>query len=342
MIDYKRIQLKMNKTLPVYEETESYNFRYEQFAQDTDDQIVNNHWTWKEIDVSKDKQDFLVEMSESEKFATIFFLKIFLKYEINLGSEFWADKFFKMFKRPEFRRKSIFNSHQELNAHAPFYNELNKVLGLTDDDFYSSYLKDPELVERVKFMGKMLNSEFDLFSLATYTFIEGAVLYSSFAFFKHFQMNGKNLLANVVGGIDMSVLDENNHSIDSSNAFKIVKSEAIQYKLLDESTLKDIESMIYGLSDIVFEHECLIIDKGFSKGHIPGITKHQEKQFVLLRLNECLEKLGYKPIYNVTDKTIFEWFRNTTELYIANDAFRKKGREYKTGFNKNKVRYLED
>ena len=125
-INFKKLQKKLRKNLPVYQETDSYNFRYQEFADRTDEQIKNNHWTWKEIDVAKDKQDFLVEMTEAEKFATSFVLKLFLKYEISIGAEWWADKFMKMFKRPEFQRKAIFNSSQELNIHAPFYNELNK------------------------------------------------------------------------------------------------------------------------------------------------------------------------------------------------------------------------
>ena len=341
-INFKKLQKKLRKNLPVYQETDSYNFRYQEFADRTDEQIKNNHWTWKEIDVAKDKQDFLVEMTEAEKFATSFVLKLFLKYEISIGAEWWADKFMKMFKRPEFQRKAIFNSSQELNIHAPFYNELNKQLGLTSDEFYESYLKDEELVKRVKFIGEMLNHELDLISLATFTFLEGAVLYSSFAFFKHFQMNGKNMLGNVVRGTDMSVLDENNHSIDSSDAYKIIVEEGFEKNILTEQNYLIIVQIIHKLSDVIFEHESLIIDKIFSKGNIEGITKSQLKNFMLLRLNECLVRFGLQPKYHIADKTIYNWFKNTTELYASNDTFQGKGREYISLFDKSKIRYLEE
>lgn len=340
-VNFKKLQKKMTKTLPIYKETESYNFRYEEFAERTDAEIKNNHWTWKEIDVSKDKQDFYVRMTEAEKFATTFILKLFLKYEISIGGEWWADKFMKMFKRPEFQRKAIFNSHQELNVHAPFYNELNKQLGLTNDDFYTSYLKEDELVKRVQFIGKMLNHELDLIKLATFTFLEGSVLYTSFAFFKHFQMNGKNMISNVVRGTDMSVLDENNHANDSADTFKICVKEGFEFNVLNDKIFGIIIEIIHGLLDVLKEHEFLIIKKIFSHGNIEGITKAQFENFYLLRANDCLMKLGLQPKYHIADKTIYNWFKNTTSLYASNDTFQGKGREYQSLFDKSKVHFMK-
>lgn len=340
-INYLKLQKKLKKNLPVYQKTESYNFRYAKFAEITDEQMVNNHWTWKEIDVEKDKQDFMVLMTPTEKFATTFFLKIFLKYELVIGSEYWSDRFMKMFKRPEFQRKAAWNCHQELNVHAPFYNELNKQLGLNTDEFYESFKQDPELVARVNFIGEKLNHKLDLISLATFVFLEGSSLYSLFAYFKHYQIFGKNMLGNVVRGTDMSVLDENNHANDGANAFKIVVKEGFEAKILNDFNYNLILTEIYALTDIIYEHECLIIDKGFSKGAIQGVTKYEIKQFVLLRINECLMMLGLTPKYRVTDTTVFQWFKDTTTLYTSNDTFIGKGREYKTGFNKSKVKYIE-
>lgn len=343
LMELKKLNDVLRKSLPIYEVSESYNFAYPEFADSCDDQIVNNHWTWKEILVEKDKQDFLVELTASEKFATTFFLKIFTKYELIIGDDFWAGRVLKMFNRPEIKRKAIFNSHQELNVHAPFYNELNKQLGLTSDEFYESYLLDNNLRERIAFVNDCLNSPSDLIALAAFTFLECAVIYSSFAFFKHFQMNGKNKLGNVVSGTDMSVLDENNHSIDSSNLYKIIVREAKERGLLSEEVYKQsIVFKIYQIVEVIKDHEFAIIDHALSQGEIEGITKHQMKQFVLLRLNEGLTKLGLEAVYHVTDHTIYEWFKNTTELYTSNDTFAKKGREYTNKLNKSEIYFRED
>lgn len=339
-INYKKLQKKLKKHLPVYQYTESHNYRYPEFAEAVDFQKLNNHWTWKEVDVSKDKQDMLVEMTESEKFAIEFSLKLFLKYEVIIGGDWWADVFFKMFKRPEFQRKAIFNSDQELNIHAPFYKELFVTLGLNTEDFYSSYLQDPELLQRTKFVGELLNHPLDLIKLSTFSFLEGAVLYSTFGFFKHFQMNGKNKVANVVRGTDFSVLDENNHAIDATNAFKIVVREGFEAGILNETNFSEVKSLIYQLAQVLFEHECLIIEKTYSKGPIEGITISQAKNFMLLRLNEVLMLLDLEPIFKVSDKTIYNWFKATTDLYASNDTFQGKSREYVAGFNESLFRYM--
>lgn len=333
----KDLQAKMREKLPVYQEVETYNHRYPYFAEETDEQIENNRWTWKEINLEKDKHDFLVRMTKQERYATTFALKLFLKYETMIGGSYWSGRFKQMFKRAEFNRKSSFYAHQEDNVHAPFYNEFNRVMGLTEDSFYESWKNEDCLRDRVQFIGKMINHEFDLYSLAAFTFIEGAVLYNSFGFFKHFQVNGKNLVTNAVAGTDQSVLDENNHAHTSAAAFCIVVKEAFEYGLINEQMYKEIVENIYIIENVIKEHEFLIIRAMFPYGEIKEYTIFMADNFLLERLNECSERMNIKPIYEVKDHTIKSWFKATTSLYTSNDNFHKKSREYKSPGNNLKI-----
>ena len=97
-------------------------------------------------------------------------------------------------------------------VHAPFYNNLNAALNLDNEEFYNSYMEDEVLVERMKFIGRCINDDDDAFSLATFSMVEGSILYSAFAFFMHFTTEGKGKLLNLNAGINYSVNDENMHS----------------------------------------------------------------------------------------------------------------------------------
>lgn len=329
----KTLTQRMRKVLPVYQATNSYNFRYPQFANSCDFSINNNHWTWGEIDVKKDIQDFMVELSPSEKHAVTTILKLFTKYEVLIGEEFWGGRFKEMFPRPEFRRIAAFYSHQELNIHAPFYNELNKILSLNTDEFYNSYLDDPELVERVKFIDDMLNHENDLVALAAFVFLEGSVLYGNFGYLKHFQTCGKNLMNNVIRGIDFSILEESQHAVTGSEAFKIVLSEAREYGLLTDEDWSEIQGAIYNVADLVDKHETSIIKKFFEKGKQSNITQSQLLNFKSFRINHCLELLTLKPYFEVKNHTIKDWFDKSALQLQSNDTFAGQGREYSKGYS---------
>src|SRR3546814_10716241 len=67
-----------------------------------------------------------------------------------------------------------------------------------------------------------------LVSLGCFSLIEGAVLYSSFAFLKHFQTRGKNKLLNVVRGINFSVRDENLHCVAGSWLIRSLRDERLK------------------------------------------------------------------------------------------------------------------
>ena len=93
----------------------------------------------------------------------------------------------------------------ELAVHGPFYNKINELLHLDDEEFYLSYLKDPVLTERINHIGAMIGDPDDMVSVATFSLVEGVILYSAFGFLKHYQSQGKNKLMNVVRGINFSV-----------------------------------------------------------------------------------------------------------------------------------------
>lgn len=316
--------------------TDSYVVHYPQFIEMARTQLEKCFWTADEIAMEKDKQDMLVNLTEAERHAVTTALKLFVKYEIFVGTEYWLTRVMNKFPRPEIQRMASVFGMMELAVHAPFYNKLNEVLGLNTDEFYTSYVDDPVLNDRVQFLDGLVNSEDDLLSLAVFSMLEGAVLFSSFAMFKNFQSNGNNLISNTVRGINQSVIDEGLHQQAGAALFK---------QVLKESKLKgEALDVLFGKIEIaaakILEHEERIVDMLFEKGPLRGITAEQMKAFVAHRVNICLDALGPQWRFEVKDNTIEQWFYKAVQGYQQVDFFTGVGREYQRGWNEKAFEWI--
>jgi ribonucleotide reductase beta subunit family protein with ferritin-like domain len=307
--------------LPINERQEPVEFA---------DQQLKVFWLPDEIKVEKDIQDVLVNFTPAEKHAVITTLKLFSIYETHAGSEYWGGRFKNMFNGAEFHRMASVFSMFELAVHAPFYNKINQLLHIDTPEFYTSYLNDPVLKQRVEHIGEIIDHPDDLISLAAFSMVEGVILYSSFAFLKHYQSQGKNKLMNIVRGINFSVRDENMHSTGGAWAFKY-KLEQLKSTLSPEAFELHklaIEAQVRLVAQKLYEHECQIIAKLFEQGEIKGITAHQLENFVQSRVNECLKQLGFAKEYDVKYNPISEWFYKGINDYTFNDFFSGMGNQY--------------
>ena len=321
------------KKLPrIKTHTDSYVVHYPQFIEFADTQLEKCFWTSNEINVDKDKQDLLINMTEAEKHAVTTALKLFVKYEIFVGTEYWLTRVMNKFPRPEIQRMASVFGMVELAVHAPFYNKLNEVLGLNNEEFYTSYVDDPVLKDRMDFLDSIVDSDDDLLSLAAFSIIEGAILFSNFVLFKNFQSNGNNLISNVVQGINSSVIDEGLHSQAGAELFKQVVKES---KLKGES-LQHMQEDIYLVAGKILSHEHRITEMLFEKGPLRGVTEGQMKSFAAHRVNICLEALGLTPCFEVEDNTVQEWFYGGVQKFQSHDFFAKMGREYQRGWSSDK------
>jgi ribonucleoside-diphosphate reductase beta chain len=306
-----------NKLVPI--ETEKAIVK---FAEDQ----ASVFWLPDEIKVEKDIQDILVNVTESEKHAVITTLKLFSLYETHAGTEYWGGRYRTMFNGAEFERMAATFSFFELGVHAPFYNKINQLLHIDNPEFYLSYLQNPALKERIEFIGDVIDDPDPLISLGTFSMVEGVILYSSFAFLKHFQSEGKNRMMNIVRGINFSVRDENIHSMAGAWSFKYKLSQLTpEQREFEEDFCK---RKLKRLAEKIYEHECIIIDMMFEKGRIEGITPHQLKCFVQSRINVCMQQLGFDKVYEVEYNPIASWFYKGINNYQYNDFFTGIGNQY--------------
>lgn len=293
-------------------------------------------WPHFEVKVGKDKQDMLVNMTESERHGVITTLKLFSKYEQIIGEEFWLNFVMKKFPRPaDIQPMAAMFGAVELSIHLFFYKTLNEELGLATDEFYDSYTNDPELKQRIDYLENVLSNEDDLHALGSFVFGEGAVLYSSFAFLKHFQQQGKNKLLNVVSGINFSSRDEALHSEAAAWLFRTLQQEMEEAGLIDEDYKERLKQNIYKAAETVFEHEKVIIKKLFEKGRIDGITDVQLEHFAQSRINLCLRNMGYEDLYKVEYNPVSVWFYKGINGYSSQDFFSSQGNQYVRNWDSN-------
>jgi len=309
----------------------TYTYDYPQALAYTEKQ-QSIFWTADEIEMEKDIHDLKTNLTEAELHGVTTVLKLFTLYELHVGNEYWLDYVRKTFPRPEIQRMASLFGMFELNVHAPFYDKLNEVMGLKTDEFYSSYTKDKTLADRMAWVERQFKVDDPLLITAMGSITEGAILYSNFAFLKHFQAEGKNKLMNMTAGINFSVRDENLHS----------EAGAWLYKQLLKEEQPDADRMGKVLTKIkrtcrqIYEHESRIIDMIFEKGNIKGITDIQMKNFIQSRLNLCLEQLNIPTMFSVEYDPISSWFYKNINSGSLHDFFAKQGNNYSRDWTESK------
>lgn len=281
-------------------------------------------WTHTEIKMEKDIHDILVNMTEAERFGVIEVLRLFTKYEVFAGNEYWSGRFTKIYPRTEFQEMGACHSYIEQCVHKRFYQKTNELLHLHTNEFYSSFASEPVLADRVKFLDDMINDPDHFLSVAVFSMVEGAILYSAFAFLKHFQSQGKNKVKALVSGIDFSVRDENLHAEAGAYVFRV----DLQQSNLSPERQAALFERIYAAARVLREHEHAIADRIFAKGRIEGITAHQLKNFVDSRLDLCLQNLGLSAIFNPASNPIADWFYLGLSQAKMHDFFNSAGNQY--------------
>lgn len=289
-------------------------------------------WTADEINVENDVQDLKINLTPAERHGVITTLKLFTLYECLIGGEVWGGRIRTSFPRPEIEMMASLFSYVELGIHAPFYNKLNEAAMLNTEDFYTSYIDDPQLKDRIDFVNASATDPDLGYFLAVFSLMEGAVLYSSFAFFKHFQAQGKNKLSAVCRGINFSVRDENLHSEAGAWLYRTYTQEL----MMKEQTKNALETRIKEAAKHVYEHEVRIIDMIFEHGDIEGLDAEEMKTFVASRINLCLGNLGLDPVFEIEANPVADWFYDNIANYQFGDFFQGTGSEYNRSWDEEK------
>lgn len=294
------------------------------------DKALAHIWLPEEVKVEKDKQCMLTEMTPAEYHGIVTTLKLFTLYELKAGNDYWGNRYKRIMKGPEFHRLASVYTMYELAVHKPFYSKINEALSLDSDEFYTEYTQDPILSSRMEFIGRVLDDPNDLVSIGAFSMVEGGILYSNFAFLKHFSSNGKNKVPNIGRGINFTVSDESEHQQAGALTFRHLYHDAMEdgcfQQLYGDPDM--VKARLVEAAKTIYEHEAHVIDLVFEKGDIEGISSGQLRVFVRSRLNNCIQDLGYDAIWPEEDNPIGEWFYDNITSYQSNDFFAGIGNAY--------------
>jgi ribonucleotide reductase beta subunit family protein with ferritin-like domain len=300
-------------------------------------------WPAEELGVEEDEQDFRVGMNEAERHGVLTAQSVLTQYELMIGGEeMWGGKIAKLFPRPEIQRMCACFANVELGSHAPFYDLANKVMGTATDEFYSSWKKDPILAERIDFIHNCASSNDPLEVTAALAFLEGAVLFTAFGYFKGFNARGHNMIPHFVSGIDGSAKDENFHSLASAKLFQVCREERIaagNHGPLDEARLS---IRIKEIARQVAEHEKRINDLLFAKPGNRVVTKEELNHFLEDRVNVVLSRLGQEPMFPHGTGVISGWFYEQLSTVKVPDFFATTQLQYTRNWAKHKLTFRKE
>lgn len=318
---------------------DTYTIDYPQAVQAAQEQ-TKIIWFAEELGVEKDENDIRTKCTEGERHGITTVLKLFTQYELMLGGEeFWGSKVTKMFPRPEIERMAATFSFVELGIHAPFYDLINKTLGIATDEFYSSWQQDEVMRDRVAFIEKYAQSEDALEATAAFSFMEGVVLFSNFAFLKSFNVGGFNLIPHITAGIDGSAKDENYHSMASAWLFNQCLKEREQLGLIDSQGKQNLRKKIKRIAEKVYEHEESLCKRIFEKGNIRTITEEEILDFIKDRINMVLSYLNIKPLYEKETGVVTEWFYSQLNSFKYSDFFQSQQLQYVRSWKKHDLKF---
>ena len=144
------------------------------------------HWTTKEVEMSKDLEDYKAASDEEKNFIKNI-LSIFTQSDFNVGTGYVP--LIKHIKANEVRGMLTSFMCREFE-HQKGYNHLNESLGFPDT-YYTDFLQHQETAEKNSYMqDKIFKDQFGL-QLAKGISLEGISLFGSFIMLKNFERVGK-------------------------------------------------------------------------------------------------------------------------------------------------------
>lgn len=287
-------------------------------------------WLHTEIPMQMDVKDWNEHLSESEKNLVGNILLGFAQTECAV-SDYWTGMVTKWFPKHEIRQMAMMFGSQE-TIHATAYSYLNETLGL---DNFSAFLHEPAVAEKFELLTKT-SADWTHEDLATNpearkevgrslaifsAFAEGVSLYSSFAVLYSFQM--RNLLKGIGQQMKWSVRDESLHSKMGCQLFRHMCEE---YPELLESSRESIEEA----AKLIVDLELRFIDKMFEMGDLENLKASDLKEFIKARTNSKLEELGYRGIFEYSEKKAsnLDWFYHLTGGHTHTDFFAIRPTDY--------------
>lgn len=289
------------------------------------DAIRHSYWLHTEFNVESDVQNFLVNISDSEREAIKRAMLAISQIEISVKT-FWAD-IYKRMPKPEIGAVGMTFAESEVR-HADAYAFLLERLGLNDE--FKSIMDVPAIKDRVNYLTKYLsgaksrdNKKYALSVLLFAVFIEHISLFSQFLIMMSFNKH-KKMFSGLSNIVEATSKEEEIHGQFGVEIVKIIKLEFPDW--FDE----DFTDEIVRACKKAEKAECKILDWIFEEGELEFMSKDVVKNFIKNRFNNALTSLGIDPIFEVSEEMLSEtvWFDEEMIGTKENDFFVKRSTAY--------------
>ena len=324
--------------IKITDKYDGYETRYPEILKLSNKQFEKQLWFASKIRVvEEDRMEMLYDLDEQQRTVVMRILPTFRRYEHDVA-DFWTKVYCSFFKAPECQEAGAVVNVVERAVHERFYDKVNKVFGLDNDEHYLSYLDDPIFKERAKWLGEMLNDPSEKKVCLVFGLVEGVSLFSMFALLRSFQANGINRIATTVKGTKQSAIDELLHSEILATTFKYYYNE-LDSSLEDDSEYYNV--LVEQAINLVAMEEFMLTEvikvDGFPTDRFNGVLLADYFTLIKVLVNVYFNRFNCKklpfPEHGLTCE-LYEWFVTSSVAYAETDFFGKgEGKEYELAWS---------
>lgn len=281
-------------------------------------------WTDAEFSFASDKQDFYTKLTDKEKEIIIKTLSAIGQIEIAVKT-FWI-KLGDNLPHPSIRDMGIVMGNSEV-IHNMAQERLLEELDLTA--MFEENLKLDCISGRVNYLRKYTkkfhsdNKKQFIYSLILFTlFIENVSLFSQFYIIGWFSK--KNVLKDTCQQTNYIMKEERIHAQIGNKLINTIRDE--HPELFDI----DLENRIYSESLEAYNAESKIVDWMIGDTNDEKLNAPLLKEFIKNRINESLEDIGYKKVFDVDNELLKKsnWFNEENLGNSQTDFFHSRPVEY--------------
>lgn len=295
------------------------------WTQDFIEAMHNGFWTDKEFNFSSDVQDFKVSLTGQEREIITRALATIGQLEISV-KKFWA-KLGDNLPHPSMNDMGYVMANTEV-IHGDAYERLLEVLGITDA--FDKILELDIIKGRVNYLRKHLhkfhadNKRQFIYSLILFTlFVENTALFSQFYTISWFGRY-KNLLKDTNKQVEYTSREENLHAMIGMKLINVIRKE--HPELFDEA----LEEKIRHEATDALKYEMQIVEWIVNGYGAEKLNSDILNEFIKNRLNESLQQIGYKKIFEVNQDMLAKttWFDEQVLGNNSSDFFHSRPVEY--------------
>lgn len=289
------------------------------------DSIRHSYWIHTEFNYTSDVQDFKVHVSPAEREVIRKAMLAIAQIEVSVKT-FWGD-IFKYMPKPEVGSVGYTFAESEVRHHDA-YSNLLELLGLNHE--FEKIREIPSIMKRINYLNRINaiaksyeQKEYGLAVLLFSLFIEHVSLFSQFLIIMSFNKY-QNLFKGISNAIEATSKEEQIHGLFGIELINILRQEHPEW-FDQEMTERVVEEC---LNSYAAEEE--IIDWIFEEGELDFLPKNLVKEFIKNRLNNSLQSVGEKPIFEV-DQALVEktdWFDIEVITTKHTDFFVKRSINY--------------